>query len=135
MIADLSKLNIVRIGSHITYSSLKEIGMKIIESLGDIIEEFSLFHFNTPVIDSVDANLLTLILHDEYEGHTLGITDADLKIRDEDEFYNSVFGGKNPNNNVAVVSTKKLAPPQIDSEKDYKLYVNRTLKVATPGKR
>jgi hypothetical protein len=32
MLENLSKLNIVRIGSDITYSSLKEIGNKIIDS-------------------------------------------------------------------------------------------------------
>jgi len=130
MIENLSKLNIVRIGNHISYSSLKEIGIKIVESFHEVIKEFTLSHYNTPTLDSIDAHLLTKILNYEYDGHTLGITDADLKTRDEDEFYNSIFGGKNPTNDVAVVSTKKLAPPQIDSEKDYKLYVERTLKVS-----
>ncbi len=127
---NLSKLNIVRIGSHITYSSLKEIGCKIVESFSDIIEEFTLSPYNTPSVDSIDANLLTIILHDEYEGHTLGITDADLKTREENEFYNSIFGGKNPRNDVAVVSTKRLSPPELNSEKDYDLYVARTSKVS-----
>jgi hypothetical protein len=39
-------------------------------------------------------------------------------------------GGKNPKNDVAVVSTNKLSPPQIQSEKDYDLYLYRTLKVS-----
>jgi predicted Zn-dependent protease len=130
MIENLSNLKIVRIGSHITFSSLKEIGTKIVESFRDIIEDFTLSHYDTPALDSIDAHLLTLILHDEYEGHTLGITDADLKTRDEDEFYNSILGGKNPENDVAVVSTKKLGPTEINSENDYDLYVARTLKVS-----
>ena len=130
MIEDLSKLNIVRIGSHITFSSLKEIGIKILESFRDIIKDFTLSHYNSPVLDSIDAHFLTLILHDEYAGHTLGITDADLKTRDEDEFYNSILGGKNPKNDVAVVSTKKLGPAAINSESDYDLYIDRTLKVS-----
>jgi predicted Zn-dependent protease len=130
MLENISKLNIVRIGSHISYSSLKEIGIKIVESFREIIEEFSLSHYNTPPVDSIDAHFLTIILHDEYEGHTLGITDADLKTKDKDEFYNSIFGGKNPSNDVAVVSTKKLSPPEINSVKDYDLYVARTLKVS-----
>jgi hypothetical protein len=37
------------------------------------------------MIDSIDAQLLTLILGEEYIGNTLGITDADLKIDDGDE--------------------------------------------------
>ena len=130
MIENLSKLNIVRIGSHITFSSLKEIGIKIVESFCDIIEDFTLSHYNSPALDSIDAHFLTLVLQDTYEGHTLGITDADLKTRDDDEFYNSILGGKNPKNDVAVVSTKKLSPVTIDTDNDYELYVARTLKVS-----
>lgn len=130
MIENFSTLNIVRIGSHITFSSLQEIGIKILESFCDIIEDFNLSHYNSPVLDSIDAHFLTLILHDKYEGHTLGITDADLKTDDDDEFYNTILGGKNPKNDVAVVSTKKLSPVVINSENDYDLYVARTLKVS-----
>ena len=130
MLENISKLNIVRIGSHISYSSLKEIGIKIVESFREIIQEFTLSHYNTPPVDSIDAHFLTIILHDEYEGHTLGITDADLKTKDKDEFYNSIFGGKNPSNDVAVVSTKKLCPSKIECARDYDLYISRTLKVS-----
>lgn len=130
MLGNLSKLNIVRIGSDITYSSLKEIGYRILESFEGIIEQFELSHHNTPVLESIDAQLLTMILYDEVGGHTLGITDADLRTQDEDEFYNSIFGGKNPGNNVAVVSTKKLSPRKINTEKEYELFINRTLKVS-----
>ncbi|MGD2269096.1 MAG: hypothetical protein PVI06_01745 [Desulfobacterales bacterium] len=130
MLQNLSKLNIVRIGSDITYSSLKEIGNHILESFRGIIEDFELTHHDTPVVESIDAQLLTMILFEEIGGHTLGITDADLKTRDDDEFYNSIFGGKNPKNNVAVVSTKKLSPDKIISEKDYGLFIDRTLKVS-----
>ncbi len=130
MLENLSKLNIVRIGSDITYSSLKEIGNHILESFKGIIEKIELSHHDTPVVDSIDAQLLTMILFEEIGGHTLGITDADLKTKDEDEFYNSIFGGKNPKNNVAVVSTKKLVPKKIISKKDYDLFIDRTLKVS-----
>ncbi|MBW1696789.1 MAG: hypothetical protein JRH18_16945 [Deltaproteobacteria bacterium] len=130
MLHNLSNLNIVRIGSYISYSSLKELGDRILESFRGLIEEFKLSHLDSPFLDSIDAQLLTMILHDQYGGHTLGITDADLKTRDEDEFYNSIFGGKNPKNDVAVVSTKKLSPPEIKSDADYNLYVARTLKVS-----
>ena len=127
---NISKLNIVRLGSSITFSSLKEIGNSILNSFRGIIEEFNLSHHDTPVIESIDAELLTVILDEEFGGHTLGITDADLKTGDEDEFYNSIFGGKNPKNYVAVVSTRKLSPDEIVCERDYKLYVDRTLKVS-----
>ena len=130
MLGNTTVLNIVGIGSDITYSSLKEIGNRILASFRGIIEEFTLVRHDAPVVDSIDAHLLTMILHEEYGGHVLGITDADLKTDDEDEFYNSIFGGKNPQNDVAVVSTKKLCPGQIDSKRDYDRYIDRTLKVS-----
>ena len=130
MLKKRTHLNIVRIGSDITFSSLKVIGKRIVETFADLIGEFSLSHYNTPVVKSIDAHLLTMVLHDEYGGHILGITDADLKTSDWDEFYNSIVGGKNPKNDVAVVSTNKLRPPQIQSEKDCDLYLDRTLKVS-----
>jgi hypothetical protein len=124
-----SRLNIVRIGSYITYSSLKKIGDGILESFRGIIGTINLSHHDSPVVDSIDAQLLTMILDEEYGGHTLGITDADLKTSEEDEFYNSILGGKNPKNDVAVVSTKKLTPPSMKSESEYELFIGRTLKV------
>lgn len=125
-----SILNIVRVGNNITFSSLKEIGNRILEAFEGIIEEFKLSHHDTPVLNSIDAFLLTKVLHNEFGGHILGITDADLTTNDEDEFYNTIFGGKNPQNDVAVVSTKKLTPTEMDSSKDYHLFIDRTLKVS-----
>ncbi len=130
MLEHIAKLNIVRVGSDMTYSSLKEIGRGIMDAFHGALDGFELTHHNTPVVDSIDAYLLTMILNDAVGGHVLGITDADLKTRDADEFYNSIFGGKNPRNDVAVVSTRKLSPSRIQSEKDYELYISRTLKVS-----
>jgi hypothetical protein len=130
MLKNNYKLNLVRIGSDITYSSLKEIGSGLLASFHGIINEIDLAHYESPIMDSIDAQLLTLILGDEYVGNTLGITDADLKIDDGDEFYNSILGGKNPSNDVAVVSTKKLAPAKMISEAEIDLFVDRTTKVA-----
>ena len=130
MLNNISELNIVRIGSDITFSSLKKIGDGILESFRDLINEVSLSHHDSPVVESVDAQLLTMVLDEEYSGHTLGITDADLKTGDEDEFYNSILGGKNPQNDVAVVSTSRLSPENLDSEQEYDLFIDRTLKVS-----
>jgi predicted Zn-dependent protease len=129
MLKNISKLNLVRVGSYITYSSLKEIGNGLLESFRGIIGEINLSHHESPVVESIDAQLLTLILGEEYCGNTLGITDADLKV-DDDEFYNSIIGGKNPKNDVAVVSTKKLIPRNMVSDKEIDLFVDRTTKVA-----
>jgi hypothetical protein len=130
MIKNISKLNIVRIGSDITYSSLKKIGSGIIESFRGLIKEVDFSHHDSPVVESIDAQLLTMILDEEYAGHTLGITDADLKTEDDDEFYNSILGGKNPKNDVAVVSTNKLTPQNLNTDREYGLFIDRTLKVS-----
>ncbi len=127
---NISKINIVRIGECITYSSLKEVGENILESFRGMIDEFKIFHHEAPSVDSIDALLLTMVLHELFGGHILGITDADLTIQDKDEFYNTIFGGKNAMNNVAVVSTKRLSPSNITTEADYDLYVDRTIKVS-----
>jgi len=125
-----SNLNIVRVGNNISFTSLKEIGHRILEAFEGIIEEFNLSHHDTPVADKIDAFLLTKVLHREFGGHILGITDADLMTCDDDEFYNTIIGGKNPQNDVAVVSTKKLTPSEVNSQKDYDLFIDRTLKVS-----
>ena len=130
MLENISEINIVRIGDCITYSSLKEIGEKILESFLGMIENFKIFHHEAPTVDTIDAFLLTMILHEEIGGHVLGITDADLTTEDEDEFYNTIFGGKNAMNSVAVVSTKRLEPSYVTTEADYELYVDRTIKVS-----
>ena len=130
MLINQSQLNIVRAGSYITYSSLKEIGNRIVESFCGIIIRYDLIHHELPIVDSIDAYLLTMILDEGIGGHTLGITDAQLKTRDSDEFYNSIFGGKNPKNDVAVVSTRKLSPEKISSRQEYDLFISRTSKVS-----
>jgi hypothetical protein len=130
MLENISKLNLVRIGSYITYSSLKKIGNDLLESFSGIIGEVDLSHHDSPMIDSIDAQLLTLILGEEYIGNTLGITDADLKIDDGDEFYNSIIGGKNLKNDVAVVSTNKLTPRRMESDEEIDRFIDRTTKVA-----
>jgi predicted Zn-dependent protease len=130
MHGDFSKLNITRVGSNITFSSLKKIGAGILSSFQGLIRDFELRHHDAPVTGSIDALLLTMVLHAEYGGHTLGITDADLKTSDRDEFFSTIIGGKNPRNDVAVVSTRKLAPPQISTDSDYELFIGRTLKVS-----
>jgi predicted Zn-dependent protease len=130
MIGNIDRLNIVRLGAVLTYSTLQEISEQILASFDGIIADIELAHHDTPVTESIDAYLLTMVLDMEFGGHTLGITDADLKTRDEDEFYNTIIGGKNPRNDVAVVSTRRLSPERIESDGDYQLLIMRTLKVS-----
>ena len=130
MIGNVDKLTIVRVGNVVTYSTLQTIGARLADTFQGIIRDFRLSHHEAPFTGSIDAFLLTMILHTEYGGHTLGITDADLKTQDDDEFYNTILGGKNPRNDVAVVSTRRLSPKRIESDGDYELMVMRTLKVS-----
>jgi predicted Zn-dependent protease len=130
MFHDIDKLTIVRVGKVMSFSTLNEIGRRIISAFSGIIRDYRLSHHEAPVTGSVDAFLLTMILHHEFGCHTLGITDADLKTKDKDEFYNTILGGKNPRNDVAVVSTRRLSPERIESDGDYELMITRTLKVS-----
>jgi hypothetical protein len=130
MNGNCTQLTIVRVGNVLSYSSLQSLGNKILRTFHGVISEFRVSHHEAPVTGSIDAFLLTMILHSEFKGHTLGITDADLKTLDADEFYNTILGGKNPRNDVAVVSTRRLSPEHIQSEADYQLLIDRTLKVA-----
>lgn len=130
MLGNIGKLTIVRVGNVISYSSLQAIGERLISSFQGAIRDIAVSHHDSPILDSIDAYLLTMILHTEYRGHILGITDADLKTQDNDEFYNAIIGGKNPGNDVAVVSTRKLSPDSIENDNDYELLISRTLKVS-----
>ena len=91
MVGNALIIHIIRAGSDISYSSLEIIGNRISDSSRGTIKEFKLARHKAPIVDSIDAYFLTKILHQEYEGHVLGITDADLKTNDEDEFYNSIY--------------------------------------------
>jgi len=126
----MTTLNIVRLGNVMTFSSMQSIGRTILDSFPGIIEEFRLAHQDSPTMDSIDAYFLTMVLNSEIGGHILGITDADLKIDDENDFYSSIIGGKNPKKHVAVVSTRRLSPKTIETDRDYWMLISRTLKVA-----
>lgn len=130
MLGNVDKLTIVRVGNVISYSTLQIIGERLISSFQGAIRDVILTHHDSPISGSIDAYLLTMILHTEYRGHILGITDADLKTQDGDEFYNAIIGGKNIANDVAVVSTCKLSPETIENDRDYEVLLDRTLKVS-----
>ena len=71
MLKNITKLNIVRIGSYITFSSLKKIADGVLDSFRGIIKETNLSHHDSPVVESIDAQLLTMILDEEFSGPTL----------------------------------------------------------------
>ncbi|MBC8463717.1 MAG: hypothetical protein H8D61_01935, partial [Deltaproteobacteria bacterium] len=110
MLEKRTQLNIVRIGSYMTFSSLKEIGKRIVETFAGLIGEFSLSHYNAPVVESIDAYLLTMVLHDKYGGPILCITDPDLKNSDREEYYKSLVGGENTQKKVALGFPHQIHP-------------------------
>ncbi|MGD8368639.1 MAG: hypothetical protein PVG78_13455 [Desulfobacterales bacterium] len=130
MFSDKKHLKLIRVGTHMSYSSMRRIGDGILQAFEGIIVDINLAHHNAPAMASIDAQLLTMILDAEFHGHILGLTDADLRTSDDDEFYNSILGGKNPKNDVAVVSTRKLTPQRIGSQSDYDRFIARVLKVS-----
>ena len=71
MLGNISKLIIVRVGNNISFSSLKTIGNGVLESFHGRINQVELSHHNAPVIDAIDAQFLTMVLHEEFGGHTL----------------------------------------------------------------
>jgi hypothetical protein len=72
MIGDvkLEKLTIVRLGAVMSYSTLHELGDRIMASFHGIIQDYQLSHHEAPVAGSLDAFMLTMILGSEYGGHT-----------------------------------------------------------------
>jgi len=127
--SDLQALILARAGECITFSSLNEIGYGIVESFRGIVKEVIKEHHDLPLVRDMDARLVTNVLYREFGSHALGITDAYLKGKRKDDFYQSMFGGYNPLNNVAVVSTKMLEVDEIVSTEDYDRFIDRTLKV------
>lgn len=127
----LSKLNIIRIEKGIEDKLLQNIAERITKSFGGIIKNINMKTLDTPLlaemggIENIDAHLLTTILNQTYlNTHILGITNAELTTNDADEFYGVILGGKNPKNNVAVASIRRLNTPEYD------LLMNRITKVS-----
>ncbi len=131
IVVDSGTLNLVRVGNTMTQSSLKEVAEHIQEAFMGLVTDVRTCTHDSPMLEEIDAVFLTMILHEQYQGHVLGITDALLKKSDEDdEFYNTIIGGKNETNDVAVISTKLLTPGKDMSERGYRLYIDRVAKVA-----
>lgn len=82
--------------------------------IGKSLKETNLSHHDSPVAESTDAHLLTMVLDEEYKGPTLGITDADLKTETEDDdvFYDSILGDKSSKNDFQL-STPSRCPIRI----------------------
>ena len=87
------------------------------------ISETDIVDYEAPLVDKLEASLLTRALDEEIGGHILGVTDADLRDNDPVGGSEFLFGGKDNRNDVAVVSTHRLG------SRDPKTSIARVLKV------
>lgn len=124
MKTDLSSLKVVSVGRPLPRGSLQHFAERLREAFKQVIRELSLVQYDSPAFDAIEADLLTGVLDQEVGGHILGITSADLVDRDGGGFFSFMFGGKDNRNDVAVVSTRRLA------SRDGSLSLERVLKVA-----
>ena len=129
MYRNLSKLNIVKAYSGILDEELGTIRDLVLRVFEGLITEVNIGSIGAPSVESIDFMLLAAILEVEIEGHTLGVTDADLRVDQHDQFYGYVFGGKSLSHDIAIVSTSRLAPQNFSSERDHAKYLSRIMKV------
>jgi len=106
---DLKTLKVVRIGTAVSGGEMATTASRIVESFGGLLKRFQIVDYDAPAVNEIDASLLTQALEQEFGGHILGVTEADLVDRSGPDFFNFVFGCKDTRNNVAVVSTRRLA--------------------------
>ncbi len=107
----LSKLKLVRIGRPVSRVDLQALAARIGEAFPGQLDSIQTVDYEPPKIDRIEADLLTQALDQEVGGHILGITDVDLLDRGAGEFFKGMFGCKDNRNDVAVVSTRRIASP------------------------
>lgn len=119
----LAKLKVVRLGKPVKRFELEALAERIEEALSDVLASVRLVDHEPPVVDEIAADLLTQDLDQQLGGHILGITDADLVDRSASDFFPHMFGCKDNRNDVAVVSTRRIA------SSDPTRFLTRLLKV------
>ena len=107
--APLSALKLVRIGRPVSRPQLEAVSEKIREAFAGFLDSVRMIDYQPPPVDHIEADLLTQVLHQEVGGHILGITDADLLDGSASEFFRFMFGCKDNRNDVALVSTRRIA--------------------------
>ncbi len=107
--SDLSILKVVRVGKPLRQVAPEAILQPIRDALKDVVRRLRLLDYESPGMDRIEARLLTVVLDQEIGGHILGITDADLVDEGKGDFHDFMFGGKDNRNDVAVVSTRRIA--------------------------
>ena len=107
--SDLSILKVVRVGKPLRQVAPEAILGPIRDALEDVVRRLRLLDYESPRMDRIEAGLLTVVLDQEIGGHILGITNADLVDEEGGDFHDFMFGGKDNRNDVAVVSTRRIA--------------------------
>jgi len=124
MATDLSTLNVVRIGRPMTRGRFARFIDRIGTALQSVVHSLDVIYEETLALERIQASFLTAALHDRIGGHVLGVTNADLVDEPgSDDFFPFMFGGKDHRNQVAVVSTRRLADdgPEIAFERVLKV--------------
>lgn len=119
----LKVLKIVRIGRSVSRHLVLRLREHVDGAFSTAITETDIVDYDPPLIDKIEASLLTRSLEDEIGGHILGVTDADLHDNDPRDESQFMFGGKDNRNDVAIVSTHRLG------SRDPEVSVARALKV------
>ena len=105
----LSRLKIVRIGRPVSHAELAILGEQVLRPFARRLRSVRLLDYRSPGVERIEADLLTQALDQDVGGHILGVTDADLLDVSGGEFFPFMFGCKDRRNDVAVVSTRRLA--------------------------
>ena len=119
----LKVLKLVRIGRSVSRPLILSLRERIDRAFSSAITRTDIVDYDAPVVDEIEAGLLTRALEDEIGGHILGVTDADLHDNDPRDASQFMFGGKDNRNDVAIVSTHRLG------SRDPEVSVARALKV------
>jgi predicted Zn-dependent protease len=107
----LSTLKLVRIGRPVSRSELEALAERIREAFAGLLESIQTVDYEPPNVEEIEADILTQALDQHVGGHILGITEADLLDGSATDFFKFMFGCKDNRNDVAVVSTRRIASP------------------------
>lgn len=124
MRGELSTLRVVRVGRSLDPDTLDTVGRRIRAALDRVVRQLEVVQVEAPAVDRIEASLLSQALQHDVGGHILGITDIDLTDSSGADFFDFLFGCKDRRNDVALVSTRRLASP------DPARALGRLLKVA-----
>lgn len=108
MYNSLSEIKLVHVGNSARRENLTNLGGIILNAFEGTIKDYRIVQYDPPYFEKIKTSLLTHALDQEIGGHILAITKADLLEENAGDIFNSMFGGKNTKNNVAVVSTTRL---------------------------